>query len=507
MYRYVLKVSYKYQRKANLTLDISDISTLNQLAEMILTGFDFDQDHLYLFNMDGKKYGADSYYRIPEGKERSTKIKIQKLYLHVKKKFLFLYDFGSEWEFEITVQKAYESEARLANRILSVNGSLQQYPNIKNNKYLVLVRKVTESLKVEEILEKQSEEYLRGCARFLLEDCENEASLTERKTLISLLAEVINSQKERILLCLNANLLDVLYHMVNLKEEMVTEEIPEIQILSTLGFCLIEEGKEYFDEIDTKIIIPKEVIENYSLSNQNTEIAKKMEIYKQAEHVLVCLIGRYGIIEIPELYERFKIYSGVDMEYDMFFSFLKGRLVFFNDYFLYEKQDGTIFLSCYGKRETEEVLSEREQNKKTDYPVYSVKECQKMIRQSIYYDNEPLKKIFHNWLRKMEYSDAKKIVDILTKYGMLGKEYNQAKEKIAKILWENDFSFTKIREQLVQMALEEMPKAALKGWTEREFNAKQMEKIKGEQGVKNSRGKKARQEDGQMEGQISLFNR
>ena len=505
MYRYVLKVSYKYKRKINLTLDISDISTLSQLAEMILTGFDFDQDHLYLFNMDGKKQGADSYYRIPEGRQRSTKIKLKKLYLHVKKKFLFLYDFGAEWEFEVAVQKAYESDARLANRILSVNGSLQQYPNRKDDKYLVFVKEISAGLKVEEILQKQSEEYLRGCARFLLKDYETEAVFAEREKLISLLAEVINSQKERILLCFNSNLLNVLFHMMNLKEEMTIAELPDIQTLSTLGFCLVEEVNNYFDEIDTKILIPKEVIENYSLWNKDAEIEKKEARYKKAEQVLKCLISRYGIIEIPKLYERFRSSLGEDMPYDLFFSFLKGRFVFFNRYSLYEKQDGTLFLTAYAKEETEEILREREKRKEIDYPVYSYRECQKMIREDIYYDNEPFRKILHNLLKKIGYSDGQKICDILTKYGTLGKEFDLAKEKIANILKENDFSFTKIREQLVQMAMEEMPKAVLKGWTKREYDAQQIEKIKEEQGVKNNRSKKARTEDEQMEGQISLF--
>jgi hypothetical protein len=86
------------------TLQLDGAQTLFDLHREIQKAFDLFDDHLYSFYMDGKKYSKHCYNSprdfagpfVQEGK-------IGDLSLYEGKRFLYLYDFGAEWEFNIDV--------------------------------------------------------------------------------------------------------------------------------------------------------------------------------------------------------------------------------------------------------------------------------------------------------------------------------------------------------------------------------------------------------------------
>lgn len=126
---YTLKVSLS--RKCYRNLIFPGNFTLEDLADMILTAFDFDNDHLHAFFMDGQPYSrGESYYsRYAEKDGISTdKIKVDTLGLAEKQKFLFLFDFGDDWQFTCEVKKITDTPEKESYITEIVGKAPEQYP-------------------------------------------------------------------------------------------------------------------------------------------------------------------------------------------------------------------------------------------------------------------------------------------------------------------------------------------------------------------------------------------
>lgn len=93
------------------TLQFSSSHTLLDLHNLIQKAFDFDDDHLYAFYMDGNKY-SKHYYNAPMDYHGPyvNEAKIGELNLYEGQSFLYLFDFGDEWEFNIHLLKITEGE-------------------------------------------------------------------------------------------------------------------------------------------------------------------------------------------------------------------------------------------------------------------------------------------------------------------------------------------------------------------------------------------------------------
>ena len=106
-----------YLFKVNLSsscwriLQLSSSHTLLDLHDLIQKAFDFDDDHLYAFYMDGKKY-SKHFYNAPMDNHGPyvNEVKIGELDLYEGQNFLYLFDFGDEWEFNIHLLKMIEGE-------------------------------------------------------------------------------------------------------------------------------------------------------------------------------------------------------------------------------------------------------------------------------------------------------------------------------------------------------------------------------------------------------------
>jgi Plasmid pRiA4b ORF-3-like protein len=127
---YYFKVAL--DKKIYRVIAIGANDSFDDLHEAIQDAFDFYNDHLYAFFMDGRRWsqGSDVFWS-PNNNEGifADEVQIGEAKLIEGKTFLYLYDFGSEWHFKVTV-KAINTEEKPPKKpkvIESVGESPEQY--------------------------------------------------------------------------------------------------------------------------------------------------------------------------------------------------------------------------------------------------------------------------------------------------------------------------------------------------------------------------------------------
>lgn len=127
---YTFKVSLDKNIWAKIRLSAHD--TLYDLHNCIQDVFEFDDDHLYSFFMDGKMWSKNKFTcPYDEQGPYVDEAKIGELELYEKQNFLYLFDYGDEWRFNVEVFNIEETNMRLLNpELIESKGKLpNQYPN------------------------------------------------------------------------------------------------------------------------------------------------------------------------------------------------------------------------------------------------------------------------------------------------------------------------------------------------------------------------------------------
>ena len=112
-------------------IQISKNATLDRLHKEILTAYEFDDDHLYAFFMDNKAWSDyNSYWSSynDEGPYANRK-KLSALNLVKGKKFMYLFDFGDEWRFTVSLFKEIDDETKNPVVIEAKGDAPLQYPD------------------------------------------------------------------------------------------------------------------------------------------------------------------------------------------------------------------------------------------------------------------------------------------------------------------------------------------------------------------------------------------
>ena len=134
--KYTLKVyPAGMGREVYRVVELSGDNTLDDLCKVIISSFDFIDEHLYEFCMDNRMYSDYNYQSDPEYKEPSTKVKLDKIGLEMKQKFSLHYDFGDDWMFMITVQKISKTEEKIIPHVIKEKGTIEQYPEWEEDDY------------------------------------------------------------------------------------------------------------------------------------------------------------------------------------------------------------------------------------------------------------------------------------------------------------------------------------------------------------------------------------
>ena len=125
---YTFKVSLEKNVWRKIKLSHKD--SLEDLHLAIQQAFEFDNDHLYAFFMDGKRYSRNAYHS-PRGDEGpfTDEAIIGKLDLYVGQKILYYFDYGDSWEFAVQLLTIDENEPPLKKpMIIEIKGDApEQY--------------------------------------------------------------------------------------------------------------------------------------------------------------------------------------------------------------------------------------------------------------------------------------------------------------------------------------------------------------------------------------------
>jgi hypothetical protein len=115
-------------------IDVRSNQTLVDLHYAIQDAFDWDDDHMYAFFLNGKAWDPSAEYVCPEGQEtgeRSARVRLDRLQLRPSQRILYIFDFGDEWRHEVRVEKVgLEPEVGEYPRIVEEHGKPPpQYPD------------------------------------------------------------------------------------------------------------------------------------------------------------------------------------------------------------------------------------------------------------------------------------------------------------------------------------------------------------------------------------------
>lgn len=101
---------------------LSHKHTLEDVHLCIQKAFDFDNDHLYTFFMDGKRYSDDAYHSsFGDEPPFAYEAVIGKLDFYKGKKILYLFDYGDSWEFLVQLVAIDENEKEIKKPLITEN--------------------------------------------------------------------------------------------------------------------------------------------------------------------------------------------------------------------------------------------------------------------------------------------------------------------------------------------------------------------------------------------------
>jgi hypothetical protein len=105
---YVFRAKLGADPKVVRKLALAEEQTLEDLHELLRAEFGWDDPHLYSFWLSGRFWdGPETEYTAPfeleESEAKSAATPLGKLSLEQGQKIAYLFDFGDNWEVEITV--------------------------------------------------------------------------------------------------------------------------------------------------------------------------------------------------------------------------------------------------------------------------------------------------------------------------------------------------------------------------------------------------------------------
>ncbi|MDC3413891.1 IS1096 element passenger TnpR family protein [Terrihalobacillus insolitus] len=86
--------------------------TMEDLHNIIIEAYQFDNDHLYAFFMDGKRWSEDCIVSPLDDSDHpnSAEVKIGSVGMRSGQQFMYMFDYGDEWTFMVTIMDIQEGE-------------------------------------------------------------------------------------------------------------------------------------------------------------------------------------------------------------------------------------------------------------------------------------------------------------------------------------------------------------------------------------------------------------
>jgi hypothetical protein len=131
VYVFDAKLESHVESPVTRTLALPGAETLVDLHRLIQEAFEWDDDHLYSFWLDGEFWGdKETEYSAPfeleESGATSAEVEIGRLDLQRGQKIAYIFDFGDQWSVSLTLRETREDDE---TGILERKGEPpQQYP-------------------------------------------------------------------------------------------------------------------------------------------------------------------------------------------------------------------------------------------------------------------------------------------------------------------------------------------------------------------------------------------
>jgi hypothetical protein len=102
---FVLRVNHRALPKVWRDIEIAEDQTLEDLHLAIQRAYEWDDDHLYSFFMSGREWDQGSEIGSPwsETRRHTHQVEMGSLDLKPGKKFLYLFDYGDNHEFDVQI--------------------------------------------------------------------------------------------------------------------------------------------------------------------------------------------------------------------------------------------------------------------------------------------------------------------------------------------------------------------------------------------------------------------
>lgn len=434
---YQLKIESAYDRSIYRTVEIAGGRTFADLSDWILDSFEFDKDHLYMFSLNRRPYAPDGiYHPMAKRGKRANSVRLQDVNPAVKNKYLYLYDFGDDWMFYITVMEIKETDRDMPIKLIHSQGKLYQYPDWE-------------------------EEWDDGEEYYNENACEEDLFASTEDLVITLVDEEDTVVKEW-LMSIPAILQNMWIRLV--KEELPLAGDEEMELL----YRLEKAGLVEVDESETHLFLKvRRGKANYKEYGIWDNFPKRYDF----EQVLLSLVRIYGVVEQKMLYELLSEVESVSGCSKEVFENMTEKLSRWEFWNCLTAVDGTTYISSFCSEITEEILQRREK-----YPVkwYCTlnQEAETALLSGGWRAVCPVYgETYHYlfWERGWRPEDTEAFMEQLVKYVAMGYTEQEYFTWIQDVFKENRLSLTKPMRKVFLKFRNEFPSAALKGYTWGEY--------------------------------------
>lgn len=437
---YQLKITSAFNRNIYRIMEIGGSRTFAELSDSILDAFEFDKDHLYMFSLNRKCYDPNGiYHPLAERENCADKICLRDVNPVVKNKYLYLYDFGDEWMFYITVMKVKEMESEIPVKVVQSQGELCQYPNWE------------EEWDDEEGYE---EDYEETCS-------EKDQRDSSGNLVITPVDETDTVIQEK-LMVMPALLQNMWIRLVNEDLQLAGNE--EMELL----YRLEEAGLVELDECDTNLNLK---VKRGKTGFRGYDVLTHLKKRYDLEHTLLSLTGIYGVVEQDGLYELLCENAEVFEDSKELFEDTVERLSDWDFWTFMETADKKRYISSFCETILREILQKREKYPVKWYCTLS-KDVQDALLSGDWRAACPVYDATFHYLfceRGWEPEDAEAFLEQLIKCVAMGYTEQEYFAWIYEAMEENNLSLTKSMRKVFLKFRNEFPSAVLKGYTWGEY--------------------------------------
>jgi hypothetical protein len=124
---YVFRADLAATPGVSRTIELGGDHTLEDLHEVLRAGFCWADPHLYSFWLGGEFWGgSETEYTAPDGVEesdaKSAEIPLRELGLETEQRIAYVFDYGDNWEVELTVAEICDAGDESLPRVVERRG-------------------------------------------------------------------------------------------------------------------------------------------------------------------------------------------------------------------------------------------------------------------------------------------------------------------------------------------------------------------------------------------------